>query len=53
MSLWDGFVVLVALTWVSSLVLIRFRSDDEIDGIISNIKNRNQPDDVIEAELIE
>ena len=48
-----GFVVLVALTWVSSLVLIRFRSDDEIDGIISNIKNRNQTDDVIEAELIE
>ena len=48
-----GFVALVALTWVSSLVLIRFRSDDEIDDMISNIKNRNQIDDVVEAELIE
>ncbi len=48
-----GFVALVALTWVSSLVLIRFRSDDEIDDIISNIKNRNQIDEVVEAELIE
>ena len=48
-----GFVALVALTWVSSLVLIRFRSDDEIDGMISNIKNRNQIDDFVEAELIE
>ena len=48
-----GFIALVALTWVSSLVLIRFRSDDEIDDMISNIKNRNQIDDVVEAELIE
>ncbi|HJM29955.1 MAG TPA: S8 family serine peptidase [Candidatus Thalassarchaeaceae archaeon] len=48
-----GFVALVALTWVSSLVLIRFRSDDEIDDMISNINNRNQIDDVVEAELIE
>jgi len=48
-----GFVALVALTWVSSLVLIRFRSDDEIDDMISNIKNRNLIDDVVEAELIE
>ncbi len=48
-----GFVALVALTWVSSLVLIRFRSDDEIDDMISNIKNRNQIDEVVEAELIE
>jgi hypothetical protein len=48
-----GFVALVALTWISSLVLIRFRSDDEIDNIISNIKNQNHTEDVFEAELIE
>ena len=48
-----GIVVIVALAWVASLVLIRMRSDDEIETMISRIRNRNEIEEVVEAELLD
>ena len=48
-----GIVVIVALAWVASLVLIRMRSDDEIETMINNIRNRNEIEEVVEAELLD
>ena len=48
-----GIVIVVALAWVASLVLIRFRSDDEIEAIISSVRNRDEIEDVVEAELLD
>ena len=48
-----GSVVIVALAWVASLVLIRMRSDDEIETMISSIRNRNEIEEVVEAELLD
>jgi len=48
-----GAVALVGLFWLSSLVLIRYRSDDEIEAIIDNVRSRDEIDEVVEAELLE
>ena len=48
-----GIVIVVALAWVASLVLIRFRSDDEIEAIINSVRNRDEIEEVVEAELID
>ena len=48
-----GVVALVAIAWVASLVLIRFRSDEEIEAIIDNARNRDEIDEVVEAELLD
>ena len=48
-----GIVVVVALTWVASLVLIRIRSDDEIEAIIDSVRNLDEIDEVVEAELLD
>ena len=46
-----GLVALVASAWIGSLVLIRFRSDDQIEGVLSSFgRQQNQ---VIDAEIIE
>ena len=37
----------------ASLVLIRMRSDDEIETMISSIRNRNEIEEVVEAELLD
>ena len=39
--------------WVASLVLVRMRSDDEIETMISSIRNRNEIEEVVEAELLD
>ncbi|PDH25663.1 MAG: hypothetical protein CND84_00915 [Marine Group II euryarchaeote MED-G35] len=46
-----GLVALVALAWVGSLVLIRFRSDEQIEGMMTSFMNRKEQ--VIDAEIIE
>ena len=48
-----GIVVVVALAWVASLVLIRIRSDDEIEAIIDSVRNLDEIDEVVEAELLD
>ena len=48
-----GIVVVVALAWVASLVLIRIRSDDEIEAIIDSVRNFDEIDEVVEAELLD
>ena len=48
-----GAVALVGLFWLSSLVLIRYRSDDEIEAMIDNVRTRDEIDEVVEAELLE
>ena len=48
-----GIVIVVALAWVASLVLIRFRSDDEIEAIINSVRNRDEIEEVVEAELLD
>jgi len=48
-----GIVVVVALAWVASLVLVRMRSDDEIETMINSIRNRNEIEEVVEAELLD
>jgi hypothetical protein len=46
-----GLVALVASAWIGSLVLIRYRSDDQIEGLLSSFgRQQNQ---VIDAEIIE
>ena len=46
-----GLLALVASAWIGSLVLIRFRSDDQIEGVLSSFgRQQNQ---VIDAEIIE
>jgi len=46
-----GLVALVALAWVGSLVLVRFRSDDQIEGILHSLGNRGEQ--AMDAEIIE
>jgi serine protease AprX len=46
-----GLVVLVASAWIGSLVLIRYRSDDQIEGLLSSL--RRQHNQVIDAEIVE
>jgi len=46
-----GLVALVALAWVGSLVLIRYQSDEQIEGMMSSFMNRNKQ--VLDAEIIE
>jgi hypothetical protein len=46
-----GLVVLVASAWIGSLVLIRYRSDDQIEGLLSPL--RRQHNQVIDAEIVE
>ena len=46
-------MVVVALAWVASLVLIRIRSDDEIEAIIDSVRNLDEIDEVVEAELLD
>ena len=46
-----GLVALVALAWVGSLVLIRFQSDEQIEGMMASFTNRKEQ--VIDAEIIE
>jgi len=46
-----GLVALVALAWVGSLVLVRFRSDEQIEGMMASFMSRKKQ--VIEAEIIE
>ena len=48
-----GIVVIVALAWVASLVLIRMRSDDDIEAIINSVRNRDEIEEVVEAELLD
>ena len=48
-----GIVVVVALAWVASLVLVRMRSDDEIETMNNSIRNRNEIEEVVEAELLD
>ena len=48
-----GIVVIVALAWVASLVLIRMRSDDDIEAMINSIRNRDEIEEVVEAELLD
>tara|TARA_Y100000588_G_scaffold296806_1_gene317381 strand:- start:336 stop:2363 length:2028 start_codon:yes stop_codon:yes gene_type:complete len=45
-----ALVSLVFLAWCASLALVRFRSDDQIEGIISSFGNSGA--DVIDAEII-
>jgi hypothetical protein len=46
-------VALVGLFWLASLVLIRYRSDDEIEAMIDNVRTRDEIDEVVEAELLD
>ncbi len=46
-----GLVALVALAWVGSLVLVRFRSDEQIEGAMASFMNRKEQ--AIDAEIIE
>jgi hypothetical protein len=46
-------VALVGIAWISALILIRVRSDDEIDEMITNIRKDSEIDNVIEAELLD
>ena len=46
-----GIVVLVALAWVGSLVLVRLRSDEEIEGMLPSMGRRTEA--VIDAELVD
>ena len=46
-----GLVALVAFAWIGSLVLIRYRSDDQIEGLLSSFKR--QQEQVIDAEIVE
>ena len=48
-----GIVVIVALAWVASLVLIRMRSDDDIEAMINSVRNRDEIEEVVEAELLD
>lgn len=56
-----GIVALVAIAWVASLVLIRYRSDDEIEAIIENARSRDSTnnhadadiEEVVEAEILD
>ena len=48
-----ALVALVGIAWVSALVLIRVRSDDEIDAMITNLRTDSEIDGVIEAELLD
>jgi len=48
-----ALVALVGIAWISALVLIRVRSDDEIDGMITNLRNDSEIEDIIEAELLD
>ncbi len=43
-------VSLVFLAWCSSLVLVRFRTDDQIEGMISSLGKSDS--DVIDAEIV-
>ena len=46
-----GLVALVALAWVGSLALIRYRSDEQIEGMLPSFTGRKkQP---IDAEIVE
>ena len=47
-------ILLVFVIWVASLTLVRFRSDGEIDGLISRLRKEEDSvvDEVLEAELI-
>ena len=45
-----GLVTLVASAWIASLVLIRYRSDEQIEGMISSLVKK---DETIDAEIIE
>ncbi|RJU86012.1 MAG: hypothetical protein DWB89_04535 [Candidatus Poseidoniales archaeon] len=46
-----GLVVLVALAWVGSLVLVRLRSDEEIESMLPNMNRAIE--DAIDAELVD
>tara|TARA_Y100001970_G_scaffold165369_1_gene202122 strand:+ start:127 stop:2241 length:2115 start_codon:yes stop_codon:yes gene_type:complete len=46
-----GLVVLVAMAWVGSLVLVRLRSDEEIEGLLPSIGRSTEG--VIDAELVD
>ena len=46
-----GLVALVALAWVGSLALIRYRSDEQIEGMIPSFMNRKKQ--AIDAEILE
>jgi subtilisin family serine protease len=48
-----ALVALVGIAWVSALVLIRVRSDDEIDAMITNLRTDSEIEGVIEAELLD
>jgi hypothetical protein len=48
-----ALVALVGIAWISALILIRVRSDDEIDEMITNIRKDSEIDNVIEAELLD
>ncbi len=46
-----GLVVLVAMAWVGSLVLVRLRSDEEIESMLPNMSGAIE--DAIDAELVD
>ena len=46
-----GLVVLVAMAWVGSLVLVRLRSDEEIEGLLPSIGRSTEG--VLDAELVD
>ena len=46
-----GLVVLVAMAWVGSLVLVRLRSDEEIEDLLPSIGRSTEG--VIDAELVD
>ena len=46
-----GIVVLVAMAWVGSLVLVRLRSDDEIEGLLPSMIRPTEG--VIDAEMVD
>ena len=45
-----GLVCLVASAWIGSLVLVRFRTDDEIEGMLSTPMGNGQ---TIDAEIVD
>ena len=46
-----GLVTLVASAWIGSLVLVRYRSDDQIEGLLSSFRRRQNQ--IIDAEIID
>ena len=44
------FLVSVFFVWCASLLFVRFRSDEEIDGLLSRV--RRPTEDFLDAEIV-